>query len=38
VEYGWGARSIDPATWQIEHFNGLRPKGEWGHEGLMSMI
>jgi 2,3-dihydroxybiphenyl 1,2-dioxygenase len=37
-EYGWGARSIDPATWHIEHFNGLRPKREWGHQGLISMI
>ena len=37
-EYGWGSRTIDPATWQIEHFNGLRPKGEWGHDRLTSMI
>jgi biphenyl-2,3-diol 1,2-dioxygenase len=37
-EYGWGSRSIDPSTWRIEHFNGIRPKGEWGHEGLISMI
>lgn len=37
-EYGWGARSIDPSTWRIEHFNGIRPKGEWGHDGLISMI
>jgi biphenyl-2,3-diol 1,2-dioxygenase len=37
-EYGWGARSIDPATWRIEHFNAMRPTGEWGHDGLTSMI
>ena len=37
-EYGWGPRSIDPASWRIEHFNGIRPKGEWGHDGLISMI
>jgi 2,3-dihydroxybiphenyl 1,2-dioxygenase len=38
VEYGWGARSIDPATWHVEQFNGIRPRGEWGHDGLTSMI
>jgi 2,3-dihydroxybiphenyl 1,2-dioxygenase len=38
VEYGWGPRSIDPATWHLEHFNGIRPKGEWGHDGLFTMI
>ena len=38
LEYGWGARTIDPAAWRIEQFNGIRPKGEWGHEGLTAMI
>ena len=37
-EYGWAPRSIDPATWRIEHFNGIRPQGEWGHDGLIAMI
>lgn len=37
-EYGWSARSIDPETWHIEHFNAFRAKGEWGHEGLTSML
>ena len=38
-EVGWGARTIDPATWQVEHYNGLQPGGgEWGHEGLMAVM
>jgi 2,3-dihydroxybiphenyl 1,2-dioxygenase len=37
-EYGWGAREIDPATWQLEHYNATRGPGEWGHDGLRTMI
>jgi 2,3-dihydroxybiphenyl 1,2-dioxygenase len=37
-EYGWGAREIDPATWRMEHYNGMRGPGEWGHDGLRAMI
>ena len=38
-EIGWGARAIDPATWQVEHYNGLQPGGgEWGHEGLLAVM
>ena len=37
-EIGWGARQIDPATWQVQHYNGLQPGGgEWGHDGLMNV-
>jgi len=38
LEYGYGAREIDPATWHVEHYNGLRGPGEWGHDGLLSMV
>jgi extradiol dioxygenase len=38
-ELGWGAREIDPATWQVEHYNGLQPGGgEWGHKGLFDVM
>jgi catechol 2,3-dioxygenase-like lactoylglutathione lyase family enzyme len=30
IEYGWGGRSIDPATWQAEEFR-FGPS-LWGHE------
>jgi 2,3-dihydroxybiphenyl 1,2-dioxygenase len=37
-ELGWGARDIDPATWQVEHYSGLQPGGgEWGHQGLFDV-
>jgi 2,3-dihydroxybiphenyl 1,2-dioxygenase len=36
---GWGARTFDPATWQVEHYNGFQPGGgEWGHKGLMDVM
>jgi 2,3-dihydroxybiphenyl 1,2-dioxygenase len=38
-EIGWGAREIDPATWQVEYYNGLQPGGgEWGHDGLLNVM
>lgn len=38
-EVGWGAREIDPDTWQVEHYNGFTPGGgEWGHAGLMDVM
>jgi 2,3-dihydroxybiphenyl 1,2-dioxygenase len=38
-ELGWGARDIDPATWQVEHYSGLQPGGgEWGHQGLFDVM
>ena len=30
VEYGWGARSIDPATWQA--YERKEGPSLWGHE------
>lgn len=38
-EVGWGAREIDPATWQVEYYNGFQPGGgEWGHTGLFEVM
>jgi catechol 2,3-dioxygenase-like lactoylglutathione lyase family enzyme len=38
-ELGWGAREIDPTTWQVEHYNGFQPGGgEWGHDGLLNVM
>lgn len=38
-EVGWGAREIDPETWQVEHYNGFTPGGgEWGHAGLLEVM
>jgi 2,3-dihydroxybiphenyl 1,2-dioxygenase len=38
-EVGWGAREIDPETWQVEHYNGFTPGGgEWGHKGLFDVM
>jgi 2,3-dihydroxybiphenyl 1,2-dioxygenase len=37
-ELGWGLRLIDPETWRVQHYDGMRPRGgEWGHEGLMNV-
>jgi hypothetical protein len=30
IEYGWGGRSIDPATWQPKEF--FHGASLWGHE------
>jgi 2,3-dihydroxybiphenyl 1,2-dioxygenase len=39
LELGWGARDIDPATWNVEHYNGMQPHmGEWGHDGLLNLM
>lgn len=39
-EFGWGAREIDPATFAVEHYTigGPGGAGEWGHEGLHTII
>ncbi|MBI2694594.1 VOC family protein [Mycobacterium nebraskense] len=36
-EFGWGARTIDPETFAVEHYSmtGGSGLGEWGHAGLM---
>ncbi len=36
VEYGWGAREVDPATWQPEQMDTLA--SFWGHDGLMRAV
>lgn len=36
VEYGWGAREVDPATCQPEEMNTLA--SFWGHDGLMRSV
>jgi 2,3-dihydroxybiphenyl 1,2-dioxygenase len=36
VEYGWGAREVDVATWQPEEMNTLA--SFWGHDGLMRSV
>jgi len=39
-ELGWGARQIDPENFAVEHYTlgGGSGMGEWGHEGLGSII
>ena len=38
-EVGWGAREIDPATWQEQYYNGSDlGGGEWGHSGLLEVM
>ena len=38
-ELGWGARDVDPATWNVEHYNGMQPHmGEWGHDGILNLM
>jgi len=32
LEYGWGARVIDDATWQVEHYDSV--DSIWGHPQL----
>lgn len=36
-ELGWGARTIDPQTFAVEHYSmtGGSGVGEWGHAGLI---
>ena len=35
LEYGWGARTIDDATWQIEHYTAV--DSLWGHPQLRDL-
>jgi 2,3-dihydroxybiphenyl 1,2-dioxygenase len=35
IEYGWGARTVDDATWQVEKHAGA---SVWGHKGLIEAI
>ena len=36
VEYGWGAREIDDATWQPEEMTTIA--SFWGHDGLIRSV
>ena len=36
LEYGWGARMIDEATWQVEHYDTA--DSLWGHPELRNLI
>ena len=36
VEYGWGAREVDDATWQVEEMPTL--ESFWGHDGLIPSV
>ena len=35
LEYGWGARTIDDATWQVEHYASV--ESIWGHPQLRQL-
>jgi 2,3-dihydroxybiphenyl 1,2-dioxygenase len=35
LEYGWGGRVIDDATWQIEHYDSV--ESIWGHPQLRTL-
>lgn len=38
-ELGWGSRVIDPDNWQVQYYDGMRPRGgEWGHDGIMGVF
>lgn len=39
-ELGWGARTVDPDTFAVEHFSigGGSGMGEWGHAGLAETV
>jgi extradiol dioxygenase len=36
LEYGWGARTIDDTTWQIEHYTTV--DSLWGHPQLRDLV
>jgi extradiol dioxygenase len=36
IEYGWGGRTIDDSTWQIEHYTAA--DSLWGHPQLRDMV
>lgn len=35
LEYGWGGRTIDDATWQVEHYSSV--DSIWGHPQLRTL-
>ncbi len=36
IEYGWGGRTIDDSTWQVEHYTAA--DSLWGHPQLRDMV
>jgi hypothetical protein len=36
IEYGWGGREVDDATWQPQQMDTV--ESFWGHDGLMRAI
>ncbi len=36
LEYGWGGRTIDDTTWQIEHYTSV--DSLWGHPQLLDLV
>ncbi|MET8977935.1 VOC family protein [Streptomyces sp. NPDC004539] len=38
MEYGWGSRGIDPATWRTESYDISRSDTAWGHRGIDRMV
>jgi extradiol dioxygenase len=36
LEYGWGARTIDDSTWQVEHYTAV--DSLWGHPQLRDLV
>jgi extradiol dioxygenase len=36
IEYGWGARTIDDTTWQVEHYTSV--DSLWGHPQLRDLV
>jgi extradiol dioxygenase len=36
LEYGWGGRTLDPASWQAEHYTAF--DSIWGHAQLRDMV
>jgi extradiol dioxygenase len=36
LEYGWGARAVDDATWQTEHYSAV--DSFWGHPQLRGLV
>ncbi|MFK0113024.1 VOC family protein [Streptomyces sp. NPDC091217] len=38
LEYGWGARTVDPETWRTEVYDVTAPDTEWGHKGILRVI
>ena len=35
LEYGWGGRTVDDATWQVEHYSSV--ESIWGHPQLRAL-